>query len=228
MGECEEIPSEQLEVKPCFLGHKSKCRVRTSEPECQCGPLAQYWPRWTWLDTNASASLAPLWESPPGLLQYIVFFFLTSQRSLPGESPHWTGYGKNDSYFLFDNCHSALRPQLWLELRRTKHHTTWNKHPSWLSASHSAPEEESLPGDALQPHAPPAQSESIRVGSGLQHKLCSRRCVREPIFWLCLISVQHLWLPRPSAKKKSSCFMPLWLHAVNFLLQLALCPVLHH
>lgn len=228
MGECEEIPLEQLEVKPSFLGHESKCWVRTTEPKCGCGPLVPYWPGWTWLDTNTSTSFAPIWESPPGLLRCIVFFFLTSQWSLPGESLYWTGYGKNYSYFLFVNCRSALRPQLWLELHCEKHHSTWKKHPSWLLASLSAPEEESLPGDALQPHSPPTQGESLRVGSGPQHKLCSRRCVCEPIFWLCLISDQRLWLPRPSAKKKSSCFMPLWLHAVNFILQLALCPVLHH
>lgn len=72
-----------------------------------------------------------------------------------------------------------------------------------------------LSGYILQHHIPPVQGESLWVGSGLQHKLCSRRCVRVPILRLFLISVQHLWPPRTSAKKKSSCFMPLWLYAVN-------------
>lgn len=60
MGEYEEIPLEQLEVKLCFLGHESKCRVHTSEHGCGCGPLAMHQPGQMWLDTNASVSLTPL------------------------------------------------------------------------------------------------------------------------------------------------------------------------
>lgn len=45
----------------------------------------------------------------------------------------------------------------------------------------SFPQEQSPPGDALQSSTPPAQGESLWVGSGLQQKLCSRRHVCEPI-----------------------------------------------
>lgn len=72
MGEHEEISLDQLEAKPCFLGHESKCRVHTSEHTCGCGSLALHWPGQMWLGTNASVSLTPLWESPPGLPQCIV------------------------------------------------------------------------------------------------------------------------------------------------------------
>lgn len=72
----------------------------------------------------------------------------------------------------------------------TPHET--NTHSS-LSLSTS--EEESL----LDTHAPPAQYDSPQECSGLQQKLCSRTCVCDPIFWLCLFSLQYLWLPRPSA-----------------------------
>lgn len=129
-----------------------------------------------------------------GFHSAVFYFFLTSQGSLPGKSLHWTGYGKNDSHFLFDKCSCALRPDLQLELCHAKHHATWSKYPFWLLAALSTSEEES-PTDS---QAPPAQDESPQEGSGLQHKPLSRTCVWDPIFWLCLFSVQHLWLPRTS------------------------------
>lgn len=133
-----------------------------------------------------------------GYYSALFYFCLTAQGSLPGKSLHWTGYGKKYSYFLFDKCHCALRPDLKLELCHAKHQAMWNKYPFWLLASLSTSEEESLPDS----HAPAAQGESPQVGSGLQHKPCSRTCVCDPILQLCLFSIQHLWLPRPSSKKE--------------------------
>lgn len=37
MGECEEIPLGQREVRLCFLGHGPKHGLCSGELECRCG-----------------------------------------------------------------------------------------------------------------------------------------------------------------------------------------------
>lgn len=77
MRECEEILLEQLEVKPCFLGHESKGRCALVNPSVDVvhwlltGQDERSWTQMPVHHLHCS-------ESPPGLLQYIGFF-LTSQ-----------------------------------------------------------------------------------------------------------------------------------------------------
>lgn len=195
MGECEEIPLEQKEVRSCFLGRGSKCRVCASGPECRHGPGALHWPGWMWLGTNASASLMPFWESPPGLLWRMGYFFLTSQQNRPEN--HNTEQDTETSLSFYLITAIVLWDPSCSCSTTTQGFTPHGKStiPGFWQCSFSR--EQSPPGDALQPSTPPAQGESLRVGSGLQQKLCSRSHVCEPTIWLCLASVQHLWLPRP-------------------------------